>query len=92
LGHKAKWEYFRAVYEGYRKAGREAKQVMLNEFCLNPAYNRKYAIRRLNGPPPGKPGRHQRPLPPRAALVAEPVPALREAGEESSRGIETATR
>jgi len=54
LGHKAKWEYFRAVYERYCKAGREAKQVMLNEFCLNTGYNRKYAIRLLNGPPPGK--------------------------------------
>jgi hypothetical protein len=54
LGHKAKWEYFRAVYERYRKAGREAKQVMLNEFCLNTGYNRKYAIRLLNGPAPGK--------------------------------------
>ena len=34
LGHKAKWEYFRAVYERYRKVGRETKQAMLNEFCL----------------------------------------------------------
>jgi hypothetical protein len=54
LGHKAKWEYFRAVYERYRKAGREAKHLMLNEFCLNTGYHRKYAIRLLNGPPPGK--------------------------------------
>jgi len=54
LGYKAKWEYFRAVYERYRKAGREAKHLMLNEFCLNTGYHRKYAIRLLNGPPPGK--------------------------------------
>jgi hypothetical protein len=54
LGHKAKWEYFRAVYERYHKAGREAKQMMLNEFCLNTGYHRKYAIRLLNGAPPGK--------------------------------------
>src|SRR5438445_31250 len=27
---------------------------MLNEFCLNTGYHRKYAIRLLNGPPPGK--------------------------------------
>jgi transposase InsO family protein len=54
LGHKAKWEYFRAVYERYHKARREAKQLMLNEFCLNTGYHRKYAIRLLNGPPPGK--------------------------------------
>jgi transposase InsO family protein len=54
LGHKAKWEYFRAVYERYHKAEREAKQMMLNEFCLNTGYNRKYAIRLLNGAPPGQ--------------------------------------
>jgi hypothetical protein len=27
---------------------------MLNEFCRNTSYHRKYAIRLLNGPPPGK--------------------------------------
>lgn len=27
---------------------------MLDEFCLTTGYNRKYAIRLLNGPPPGK--------------------------------------
>ena len=52
MGHKAKWEYFRAVYERYHKAGREAKQMMLNEFCLNTGYHRKYAIRLLNRAPP----------------------------------------
>jgi hypothetical protein len=54
LGHKAKWEYFRAVYERYHKAGRETKHWMLKEFCLNSGYHRKYAIRILNGAPPGK--------------------------------------
>jgi hypothetical protein len=54
MGSKARWEYFRALYERYRKAGREAKQAMLNEFCSNTGYHRKYAIRLLNGPPPGR--------------------------------------
>ncbi len=54
MGHKAKWEYFRAIYERYHKAGRRLKHVILNEFCLNAGYHRKYAIRLLNGPPPGK--------------------------------------
>jgi hypothetical protein len=54
LGHQAKWEYFRAVYERYHKAGREAKPTMRNEFCLNTGYHRKYAIRLLHGAPPGK--------------------------------------
>jgi hypothetical protein len=54
LGYKAKWEYFRAIYERYRTAGCQAKQAMLNEFCSNTGYHRKYAIRLLNGPPPGR--------------------------------------
>ena len=29
MGHKAKWEYFRAVYERYHHAEREAKQLMI---------------------------------------------------------------
>ena len=66
MGHKAKWEYFRAVYERYHKARREAKQMMLNEFCLNTGYHRKYAIRILNGAPPGKhPERRRRERRPR---------------------------
>ena len=52
MGHKAKWEYFRAIYERYRKAERRLKQVILDEFCRNTGYNRNYAIRLLNGPPP----------------------------------------
>jgi len=54
VGHEAKWEYFRAIYERYQKADRRLKHMILNEFCLNTGYNRKYAIRRLNGAPPGK--------------------------------------
>ena len=65
MSHKGKWEYFKAVYERYRRAGREQKQVILDEFCLNTGYHRKYAIRLLNGPPPEKVPRrprHRRPL------------------------------
>jgi transposase InsO family protein len=53
MSEKAKWEYFRAIYERYRKASRGRKRVILDEFCLNTHYNRKYAIRLLNGPPLG---------------------------------------
>ena len=34
--------------------GQKAKRVILNEFCANPDYNRKHAIRLLNGPRPEK--------------------------------------
>jgi hypothetical protein len=65
MGSKARWEYFRAVYARYRKSGREEKRLILNEFCRNAGYNRKYAIRLLNGPPPGpqaeRPRRARRP-------------------------------
>jgi len=54
LGNKGRWEYLRAIYERYRKAGRKAKKVILNEFCANTGYHRKYAIRLLNGARPEK--------------------------------------
>ena len=55
MGNKGRWEYLRAIYERYRNAGRKAKKVILSEFCMNTGYNRKYAIRLLNGPPPEQP-------------------------------------
>jgi len=54
LGNKGRWEYLLAIYERYQKAGRKAKKVILNEFCANTGYHRKYAIRLLNGPLPEK--------------------------------------
>ena len=59
MSHRSRWEYFLAIYERYRQADRRLKQVILDEFCANTGYHRKYAIRLLNGPPPGraKPGR-----------------------------------
>ncbi|HTT23115.1 MAG TPA: hypothetical protein VMG82_29575 [Candidatus Sulfotelmatobacter sp.] len=61
MGSKAKWEYFRVVYERYHKSARQAKKLILDEFCRNTGYNRKYGIRRLNGPPPGKEPERPRP-------------------------------
>jgi transposase InsO family protein len=54
MSHRSRWEYFRAIYARYRQADRKLKQTILNEFCANTGYNRKYAIRLLNGPPPGR--------------------------------------
>ncbi len=54
MGNKGRWEYLRAIYERYRKAGRKGKKVILSEFCANTGYHRKYAIRLLNGPRPEK--------------------------------------
>ncbi len=52
LGNEAKWQYFRVMYERYHKAGRKARPGLLDEFCVTTGYNRKYAIRLLNGPRP----------------------------------------
>ena len=52
MGNQGRWEYLKAIYERYRKAGREDKQIILDEFCANTGYHRKYAIRLLNGPRP----------------------------------------
>jgi transposase InsO family protein len=54
LGDKGRWEYLRAIYERYQKASRKGKKVILDEFCVNTGYHRKYAIRLLGGPPPEK--------------------------------------
>lgn len=47
-------EYFKAIYERYHKVSKAIKHLILNEFCANSGYNRKYAIRKLNYPPPTK--------------------------------------
>ncbi len=53
MGHEARGEYFRAIYGRYQQGDRRARQAILNEFCLNTGYHRKYAIRLLNGGSPG---------------------------------------
>jgi len=54
MSRKSIREYFKAIYERYRRVSKDLKHIILNEFCANAGYNRKYAIRKLNGPPPGK--------------------------------------
>ncbi len=54
MGNEAKWEYFQVMYQRYRQAESKNRPGMLDEFCVTTGYNRKYAIRLLNGPPPEK--------------------------------------
>jgi hypothetical protein len=49
VSNKARWEYFRAIYGRYQKGDRKAGEAILNEFCLNTGYHRRYAIRLLHG-------------------------------------------
>ena len=52
MSRQSKWEYLRKIHHRYSKASSRSKQSILDEFCLNCGYHRKYAIRLLNGPPP----------------------------------------
>lgn len=54
-------DYLQKIYQRYRRAGKDEKQHILDEFCTNCGYHRKYAIRLLNdAPPETKPERPQR--------------------------------
>jgi hypothetical protein len=54
---RSKRDYLEAISSRYQRAGKNAKTIILNEFCENCGYNRKYAIRllrKLNKSPSGK--------------------------------------
>jgi Integrase core domain. len=60
MGGRSRWEYFRAIFQRYREALVQEKGKILDEFCRVCGYSRKYAIRKLSGPPPGaKPERRR---------------------------------
>ena len=63
MSRRARWEVLKAVYPRYRGATRTDRGRMLDEFCATTGYQRKYALRLLNGPPPGveRPRRRRRP-------------------------------
>lgn len=52
MGRWSRWEYFREMYARYREASRNERSRLLTEFCKVAGYNRKYALRLLNGRPP----------------------------------------
>jgi len=52
MGRRSRWEYFEAIWQRYHKANKALKGHILDEFCKVRGYNRKYATRKLNGPPP----------------------------------------
>jgi hypothetical protein len=54
-------DYLQRIYPRYRDASNREKGRILDEFCANCGYHRKYAIRLLNGAPPeSKPVRRPR--------------------------------
>ena len=74
MSQKSKWEYLKAIYARYRKASKELRALILNEFCQVCGYNRKYAIRLLNGPAPQKSKPH--PKTRRSAYGSKVISAL----------------
>ena len=61
MSHASRWEYFLAVYARYRRADRKGKHAILDEFCANTGYHRKYALRLFNGLPPERKQRRRAP-------------------------------
>jgi hypothetical protein len=55
MGGKSRWDYLKAIYSRYKKVSKPLRARILDEFCQVCGYNRKYAIRLLNGPVPQKP-------------------------------------
>jgi hypothetical protein len=62
MSGRSKWDYFKAIYARYQQAPKAMKAMILDEFCRVCGYHRKYAIRKLAGPPPKHtpPRRHRR--------------------------------
>jgi hypothetical protein len=55
MSGKSRWDYLKAIYSRYKKVSKPLRARILDEFCQVCSYNRKYAIRLLNGPAPQKP-------------------------------------
>jgi len=55
MSGKSRWDYLKAIYFRYKKVSKPLRARILDEFCQVCGYNRKYAIRLLNGPAPQKP-------------------------------------
>jgi len=59
MSQRSRKEYLERIWPRYQRAGWEHKRRILDEFCINGEYDRKYAIKLLNRPlgarqrPPG---------------------------------------
>ena len=62
MSQRSRQEYLKRIWPRYQRVGRKHRQLILNEFCTNCEYDRKYAIKLLNRPLGGR----QRPPGPEA--------------------------
>jgi len=69
MSNQARKEYKQSIRKRYQRSDKKTKTTILDEFCKNCGYNRKYAIRILNAPPrwrkrkrPGRPKRYRDPI------------------------------
>jgi hypothetical protein len=61
VGKQQRRQFLASVHRRYRRAGRRDRARLLDQFCEDSGYHRKYAIRLLNGPPPDPAPRKRRP-------------------------------
>ena len=54
MSQRSRREYLERVRPRYERAGRKYKKIILDEFCMNCGYERKYAIKLLNGSKEGR--------------------------------------
>lgn len=52
MKQQARWEYVCRIWPRYHEASRAERGRILDEVCKVTGYHRKYAVRRLSGPPP----------------------------------------
>ena len=55
MSGKSRWDYLKAIYFRYKKVSKPLRARILDEFCQVCGYDRKYAIRLLDGPAAQKP-------------------------------------
>jgi hypothetical protein len=48
MNGRSRREYLQVIYSRYHRAGLQEARVILNEFCRNTGYHRKYSIGRRN--------------------------------------------
>ena len=61
MGKEQRRQYLGSVHRRYRTASRHGRARLLDEFCEDSGYHRKYAIRLLSGPPPDLEPKKRRP-------------------------------